>query len=316
MGRRLVHKWFRLNAEEILGKPGPSGVCIRDLLLPQERSCWYSLCAMCAQSDFPPAICKQPFVGFLDKELVLLMKVHHQVWTECKQKLIFAGVITVDANNVIIMNHWEHYGSDYARAKVAKGGILPTMTEEEALKVRMKNREKQGLFKKIIDYLNDKASKNFRISSKASYKHFSARFDEGYGWDDFKHVIDVKCQRWLGDDEMEMYLRPETLFNSEKFESYRQERLIVRKAEIGGLGSLSIMPDERKKYEAKAKVLYEKKKAEVMKAYGAETEDDWYALMLKGQAFTFDEFFKAYLRKLRQTPVWSLDQESKETEDD
>ena len=36
--------------------------------------------------------------------------------------------------------------------------------------------------------------------------------------EDFKRVIDLKCDDWSG-SQMEMYLRPETLFGS-KFDSY------------------------------------------------------------------------------------------------
>ena len=46
--------------------------------------------------------------------------------------------------------------------------------------------------------------------------------EEGYTVEDFKRAIDNKSQQWLGTDK-EMYLRPTTLFNSEKFEGYANE---------------------------------------------------------------------------------------------
>ena len=37
---------------------------------------------------------------------------------------------------------------------------------------------------------------------------------------DIKRVIDAKCNEWRGNPKMEKYLRPQTLFNKSKFETY------------------------------------------------------------------------------------------------
>lgn len=83
--------------------------------------------------------------------------------------------------------------------------------------------EKNKTFKEIIDYLNKKAGTRFRDSSAATKRHLSARLNEGFTLDDFKKVIDVKCEQWLNDKKMKSYLRPETLFNASHFESYLNE---------------------------------------------------------------------------------------------
>jgi uncharacterized phage protein (TIGR02220 family) len=70
----------------------------------------------------------------------------------------------------------------------------------------------------IIDYLNQKANRKFSKKAQKTRDLIKARFNEDRTLDDFKHVIDVKCQEWLGTG-MEKYLRPETLF-SNKFEGY------------------------------------------------------------------------------------------------
>lgn len=75
--------------------------------------------------------------------------------------------------------------------------------------------------KEIIGYLNQKAGTNFRASGTNTKKHINARLNEGYSVEDFKTVIDKKCDTWLKTD-MAKYLRPETLFGS-KFESYLNE---------------------------------------------------------------------------------------------
>lgn len=73
---------------------------------------------------------------------------------------------------------------------------------------------------KVIDYLNEKTRKRFSPKSKGNTKYITARLKEGYTVDDMKRVIDNQSAKWLRDNKMRVYLRPATLFNSEKFESY------------------------------------------------------------------------------------------------
>ena len=74
----------------------------------------------------------------------------------------------------------------------------------------------------VVDYLNQVTGSKYKASTDATKRHIKARLNDGYGFDDFKAVIDKKAAQWMGGD-MEKYLRPETLFGS-KFESYLNER--------------------------------------------------------------------------------------------
>lgn len=84
----------------------------------------------------------------------------------------------------------------------------------------VENAEKHDMkvITEIVDYLNEKAHKNYRPNNKTTIRHINARLKEGCALPDFKQVIDNRCATWLGTD-MEQYLRPETLFGS-KFENY------------------------------------------------------------------------------------------------
>lgn len=77
----------------------------------------------------------------------------------------------------------------------------------------------------IINYLNKRTNKNFRYTNNSNNKHIKARLNEGFIFDDFKKVIDIKCFQWLQNKEMNRYLRPVTLFGT-KFESYLNEEEI------------------------------------------------------------------------------------------
>ncbi|MBO0603764.1 conserved phage C-terminal domain-containing protein, partial [Sporosarcina sp. E16_3] len=75
----------------------------------------------------------------------------------------------------------------------------------------------------VIDYLNDKANKQFKASSKATARLVTGRFSEGYTVADCKKVIDTKAKEWLEDSHWQKYLRPSTLFNATNFENYLEE---------------------------------------------------------------------------------------------
>lgn len=74
----------------------------------------------------------------------------------------------------------------------------------------------------IIEYLNIKAKKRFKVV-ESNAKFIRARFEEGYTVEDLKQVIDTKVADWL-DTEQAKYLRPETLFNATKFQSYINQK--------------------------------------------------------------------------------------------
>lgn len=80
----------------------------------------------------------------------------------------------------------------------------------------------------IISHLNDKAGTRYRPGSGKTQGYINARYNEGYTLEDFKTVIDKKCEEWIGTD-MEKFLRPETLFGP-KFESYLNARTSKPKA--------------------------------------------------------------------------------------
>lgn len=80
----------------------------------------------------------------------------------------------------------------------------------------------------IINYLNEKAGKSYKSTTKAHQRFINARFKEGYTLDDFKKVIDNKVTEWKGrvtrdGQNMENYLRPQTLFGT-KFDSYLNQK--------------------------------------------------------------------------------------------
>lgn len=79
--------------------------------------------------------------------------------------------------------------------------------------------------KEIIAYLNErlgnKPPRGFKDTNQQTLKLLNARLKD-YTKGDVIAVIDIKCEQWI-DSSMSKYLRPITLFNTNKFESYVNE---------------------------------------------------------------------------------------------
>lgn len=86
--------------------------------------------------------------------------------------------------------------------------------------------------REIVNYLNQKTGSNYRETTPKTRKLIEARLKEGFNEEDFKTVIDKKCAEWLGDEKMERYLRPETLFGT-KFESYLNAKVTKKQVNTG-----------------------------------------------------------------------------------
>ncbi len=71
----------------------------------------------------------------------------------------------------------------------------------------------------LIDYLNRQTNSRFRYS-ETSRRPFRARLNDHATPNDIRLVIDYLTARWMGDPEMEPYLRPETICRASKFEGY------------------------------------------------------------------------------------------------
>ena len=79
---------------------------------------------------------------------------------------------------------------------------------------------------KTISYLNEQIVGKFGSNQPTLDKLIK----DGYGFEDFKIVIDKKCKDWKG-TKYEQYIRPSTLFG-DKFENYLHEQPRVTKNTI------------------------------------------------------------------------------------
>ena len=170
----------------------------------------------------------------------------HQIGTVEKALGIFEqlGLIDVLSNGAIYMNDIELFigktsteGDRKKKARIAiekekrticghLSDIRPPEIEKEIEKeINIEKEAKKDSipYKEVIEYLNLKTSKNYKSSSKKTKDLIKARFNDGFTFEDFKKVIDIKVSHWLGNEEWDQYLRPQTLFGT-KFEDYLNQK--------------------------------------------------------------------------------------------
>ena len=108
--------------------------------------------------------------------------------------------------------------------------VINTKSNKEILPGLENHQPDRIPYKQIIDYLNEKAGRQFKHTPNKTKSAISARYAEGFTLDDFKRVIKIKVAEWADDDAMKKYLRPETLFGT-KFEGYLNQPMYRTKAE-------------------------------------------------------------------------------------
>lgn len=144
----------------------------------------------------------------------------------CLSTIKTTSNVTIKTTNkfsIITIINWERYQS-------VENEIDQQIDQQTVHKVttnkKYKNKRKEILGQlgqnptlEVIEYLNQKAGKNFKPNG-ANAKFINARLGEGATVEQCKSIIDAKVNEWAGDEKMSKFLRPETLFNQTKFESY------------------------------------------------------------------------------------------------
>lgn len=96
---------------------------------------------------------------------------------------------------------------------------FPSWLESEYVEQVKKGNPKNFDYRIPIAYLNQKTNSNYKFVD-SNTNLVKSRLKDKHTLDDFKIVIDKKTAEWGKDAGWSKYLRPSTLFNASKFESY------------------------------------------------------------------------------------------------
>lgn len=127
-----------------------------------------------------------------------------------------------------------HIVNNVNKSKQCKQMLTHVDVETE---VEIDKNKKICMAEEVLNYLNEKTGKKFQAVN-GSLKFIESRLREGATVDQCHAVIDLKCLSWLKDSKMKDYLRPQTLFNAEKFAAY-----------VGEIGSQAPKQDLKNEWE-------------------------------------------------------------------
>ena len=143
------------------------------------------------------------------------------------------GMIVSDSSYLFVAG-WQEYQSIEGMDKIREQNRLRKQNQRQRQRLALEQKshvmsrdshatdidkeEEKETYINIVEYLNSKTGANYKATTKKTQTCIHARIAEGFTVDDFKTVIDKKCDEWIG-TEWEKFLRPETLFGT-KFEGY------------------------------------------------------------------------------------------------
>lgn len=125
-------------------------------------------------------------------------------------------------------------GSDNKITTVSEFQKQPKMNAKPKMNIKARpelseEEERQVMAETILEYLNEKAGKNFEVNMESYLKPIKDRLEK-YTFDDCIRVIDLKVEQWtyktFDGVPATNYLRPSTLFREEKFKIYVKEKLL------------------------------------------------------------------------------------------
>lgn len=139
----------------------------------------------------------------------------------CKVNLIYKNNKEVDKRVI----RTSKYGNKEVK-------VVKEVVEVDVKKSSVLSKQEAEIIKSILDHLNLKAEKKRGYRRTPAFsKLILARIREGHSFDDFIHVINVKCSQWLN-TEWDKFLRPSTLFSLSKFPEYLSEKYIETKTDV------------------------------------------------------------------------------------
>lgn len=188
-------------------------------------------------------LCKKGFIEVVmianNKEIGIDFE--YNIYTECQNK-IFLTVGELKKNNTSPICDFPISENPILKNSISENSIsenhtlLNTNLKNNIVKdIRYFNKantsvgivdDKREIAINTLNYLSSKNKVNYgivrngkKVFGKKHLELIFARLKDGYIYEDFVKVIDFKYNDWINTD-FAMYIRPETLFNKSKFESY------------------------------------------------------------------------------------------------
>ena len=219
-------------------------------------TCWFKLLCLAGKQN-NSGVFMMGRIAYTDKMLATIFRMKETTVTMALQTFQQFGMVEIVDGVITIPNWGKHqnldqleskkqymrnYMAEYREKQKALTAGKPNCKTNSKANVSQAEEDKEEdidkdkeIYISIVSYLNEKAGTKFKHTTAKTKSAIHARLSEGFTVDDFKTVIDKKCTEWIGDEKMEKYLRPETLFGT-KFEGYLNAKVSKQQTRIGANG--------------------------------------------------------------------------------
>lgn len=141
-------------------------------------------------------------------------------WLKKFEKEQMLSIESTSKYSVITVLNWDEYQqNDNHLSSSCQSSVKHLSTNNNDNNENNKTKVDYGA---LIKYLNEKTGRAFH-NTEANKKLIKARLNDGFTKQDFKLVIDYKAMDWKDNQDMQKYLRPNTLFAPSHFDDYLNE---------------------------------------------------------------------------------------------
>lgn len=186
----------------------------------------------CSQKDFQKLLAEvlqQKLISYDEKHKVILIKnylKHNPITNPNQLKAAIKILSSLPKTYLLQELKGIIEGLQEGLTKGLLKGILYSVTASDSVSDTDSVKEKGSMrgkdeipYKEIIEDLNEQSGKQYRVTG-SSKELITARWKEGFTLEDFQRVHLNMAVKWKNDPAMNQYLRPSTLYQASKFESY------------------------------------------------------------------------------------------------
>lgn len=165
----------------------------------------------------------------LNSDLTNLLKQTSQIYEGSLNKNMNAGFTNLLKQTSQKSEHSNTYSNTVINSINKENAELKNSTPkpEKKKKEKVEDCEYYFEFHQVISYLSNKTGATYRIPESLPkflkyqpYTLIKTLFKENYNYEQINKVINDKCDEWLNDPKMCVYLKPDTLFRKSNFEKY------------------------------------------------------------------------------------------------
>lgn len=223
--------------KEIKHKDCAMLICLLKSFCPTENSFFYgtdeylSKRLRCSQRAIQRHLKEAEKLGYIKRITTISdsKKKERNIYVTFKYITVIKKFLVTNKNIIRYDTAGEGGTSQVANNKKEDKKVYIKYTEEKKIKEYNKNKTQE-----IIEYLNKKTGKKFKHTTKSYSTLISTGIRKGYTLEDFKKVIDIKCNHWINQKtkngyECSNFLNPKTLFSQKNFDIYLNESPVENK---------------------------------------------------------------------------------------